>query len=213
MEISNYLRIKNSLPNHVNLLAVSKGFKASEIEFLHSSGQNHFGESKYQEAKNKQILLEKYKKIKWHFIGRLQSNKIRKVVNNFEYIHSVDSYEKLVKISNVAEEIHKKPSLMIQVKLAYDSEKGGIGIDQLIDQWNDIKKIKNVEIKGLMTINPNGLSSIENFRLFEQLRNMANSLNLEDCSMGMSNDWKEALEAGATWLRLGSIIFGERNIL
>ena len=101
MEITNYLRIREKLPPNVNLLAVSKGFSTQEIKIINNQGQNNFGESKFQEAFEKKLLLKDLKNIKWHFIGRIQSNKVRKIVQNFEYIHSVDSYEKLLKISNV----------------------------------------------------------------------------------------------------------------
>ena len=88
---SNYLKIKNKIPSNVNILAVSKGFKGQEIKTIQNLGQNDFGESKLQEASEKQLILKELKKIKWHFIGRLQSNKIRRIVQNFNYIHSVDS--------------------------------------------------------------------------------------------------------------------------
>ena len=90
MEISNYLLIKKKLPLHVSLLAVSKGFSSQEIKIINNQGQNDFGESRLQEGIEKQLLLKDSRNIKWHFIGRLQSNKIRKIVKNFEYIHSVD---------------------------------------------------------------------------------------------------------------------------
>ena len=211
MEISNYLRIKNKLPLNVNLLAVSKGFSSNEIKFINNEGQNDFGESKFQEAIKKQLLLKDSKNIKWHFIGRVQSNKIRKIVQNFEYIHSVDSYEKLLKISNVSFEENKNPLIMMQVKLSDDPSKGGFNPKVLIEKWDKIKQFKNITIKGLMTINPKGLSSTENIKLFNKCRNLADSLKLHDCSMGMSGDWEEAVEAGSTWLRLGSIIFGNRS--
>ena len=102
MEISNYLRIKNKLPLNVNLLAVSKGFSSQEIKIINNEGQDDFGESRFQEAIEKKKLLTDFKNIRWHFIGKVQSNKIRKIVRHFEYIHSVDSYEKLLKISNVS---------------------------------------------------------------------------------------------------------------
>ena len=211
MEISNYLQIKKKLPHNVNLLAVSKGFSSNEIKFIYSEGQNDFGESKFQEAFEKQHLLEDCKKIKWHFIGRLQSNKIRKIVQNFEYIHSVDSYEKLLKISNVSFEENKNPLIMLQVKLSDDPNKGGFNPKVLIEKWDQIKQFKSIQIKGLMTINPQGLSSTENIKLFKECRNLADSLKLHDCSMGMSGDWEEAIEAGSTWLRLGSMVFGNRS--
>ena len=112
MEISNYLQIKKKLPINVNLLAVSKGFGSQEIKIINNEGQNDFGESRFQEAIEKKFLLKDFKNIKWHFIGRVQSNKIRKIVQNFDYIHSVDSYEKLLKISNISFEEKKNPLKM-----------------------------------------------------------------------------------------------------
>ena len=210
MEISNYLQIKKKLPLNVNLLAVSKGFSIKEIKIINNLGQNDFGESRFQEAIEKKILLDDLKNIKWHFIGRVQTNKIRKIVQNFAYIHSVDSYEKLLKISNVSFEEKRNPIVMLQVKLSEDPTKGGFNPEVLIEKWNQIKEFKSIKIKGLMTINPKGLSSKENFKLFKKCRDLADLLKLEDCSMGMSEDWEEAVEAGSTWLRLGSIIFGNR---
>ena len=102
MNPANYLKIKNKIPSNVNILAVSKGFKSQEIKTIQNLGQVDFGESKFQEAFKKQLILKDLKKIKWHFIGRIQSNKVRKIVQNFEYIHSVDSFEKLQKISPVS---------------------------------------------------------------------------------------------------------------
>ena len=211
MEISNYLQIKKKLPLNVNLLAVSKGFSSQKIKIINNQGQNDFGESRFQEAIEKQFLLKDFKNIKWHFIGRVQSNKIRKIVQNFDYIHSVDSYEKLLKISNVSFEEQKNPLIMLQVKFSDDPTKGGFNPKVLIEKWDQIKKFKSIKIKGLMTINPKGLNSIENIKLFKKCRNLADSLKLHDCSMGMSEDWEEAVEAGSTWLRLGSIIFGNRS--
>ena len=210
MEISNYLQIKKQLPLNVNLLAVSKGFSSKEIKIINNLGQNDFGESRFQEAIEKKILLDDLKNIKWHFIGRVQTNKIRKIVQNFEYIHSVDSYEKLLKISNVSFEEKRNPIVMLQVKLSDDPNKGGFNPNVLLEKWDQIKKFKSIQIKGLMTINPKGLSSRENVKLFKKCRYIADSLKLQDCSMGMSEDWEEAVEAGSTWLRLGSIIFGSR---
>ena len=189
---------------------MSKGFRCQEIKNIRNEGQNDFGESRFQEAYEKKQILKEIKNIKWHFIGRIQSNKIRKIVQNFEYIHSVDSYEKLLKISNVSFEENKTPLIMLQVKFSEDPSKGGFNVPGLIEKWDQINKLKNIEIKGLMTINPKGLSSAENIKLFKKCRTLADSLKLHDCSMGMSGDWEEAVDAGSTWLRLGSIIFGNR---
>ncbi len=212
MELSNYFKITNKLPENVNLLAVSKGFDAISIKSLYEVGQINFGESKLQEFMKKQTSLKDFLKLKWHFIGRLQTNKITKIIKQFDYIHSVDSFEKLAKISNSASAINKSPSIMIQVKLADDPNKAGMTPDELLTKWIDIKNLKSINVTGLMTINPKGLSTQENFMLFKKCRYLVDSLQLEDCSMGMSNDWEQAIDAGANWIRIGSLIFGNRNI-
>ena len=211
MNPSNFLKIKNKIPPNVNILAVSKGFKSQEIKTIQNIGQNDFGESKVQEAFEKQLNLKDLKQINWHFIGRIQSNKIRKIVQNFKYIHSVDSFEKLQKISNISCEEKKNPLIMLQTKLSEDPTKGGFNPELLMLEWRKIKELRNITIKGLMTINPKGLSSKENYQLFKKCRSLADLLQLPDCSMGMSGDWEEAVDAGSTWLRLGSLIFGVRS--
>ena len=210
MNLANYLKIKNKIPSNVNILAVSKGFKSQEIKTIQNIGQNDFGESKFQEAFEKQLILKDIQQINWHFIGRIQSNKIRKIVQNFKYIHSVDSFEKLKKISNIALEENKNPSVMLQVKLSDDPNKAGFNPESLLFKWKEIKEFRSITLLGLMTINPKGLSSKENSDLFKKCRSLADSLQLPDCSMGMSGDWEEAVDAGSTWLRLGSLIFGVR---
>ena len=211
MNPANYLEIKNKIPSNVNILAVSKGFKSQEIKTIQNLGQNDFGESKFQEASEKQLILKDLKQIQWHFIGRLQSNKIRKIVQNFKYIHSVDSFEKLQKISIISCEEKKNPFIMLQVKLSNDPNKGGFNPELLISKWKEIQEMKNISLTGLMTINPKGLRSKENLELFKKCRSLADSLKLPDCSMGMSGDWEEAIKAGSTWIRLGSLIFGDRT--
>ena len=210
MYLSNYLKIKSKLPSNVKILAVSKGFKSQEIKTIQNIGQNDFGESKFQEAFEKQLILKDLQQIKWHFIGRIQSNKIRKIVQNFKYIHSVDSLEKLQKISHVSYQEKKNPSIMLQVKLSDDPNKGGFSPELLKLKWGEIQELENITLTGLMTINPKGLSSKENSKLFKKCRSLADSLQLPDCSMGMSGDWQEAIDAGSTWLRLGSLIFGDK---
>ena len=211
MNPANYLNIKNKIPSSVNILAVSKGFKSQEIKTIQNLGQNDFGESKFQEGFDKQLILKDLKQINWHFIGRIQSNKIRKIVQNFKYIHSVDSFEKLQRISNISYEEKKYPSIFLQVKLSDDPTKGGFNPETLIMKWREIQEFKNIKLTGLMTINPRGLSSKMNAELFKKCRSLADSLQLQECSMGMSGDWKEAVDAGSTWLRLGSLIFGDRS--
>ena len=211
MNPSIFLKIKNKIPSNVNILAVSKGFKSQEIKTIQNIGQNDFGESKFQEAFEKQLILKDLKQIKWHFIGRIQSNKIRKIVQNFKYIHSVDSFEKLKKISNISYEEKKNPFILLQVKFSDDPTKGGFNPEILKLKWKEIQELKSIILTGLMTINPKGLSSTENSELFKKCRALADTLQLPDCSMGMSGDWEEAIDAGSTWLRLGSLIFGGRS--
>ena len=132
MKNLNYLKLKKQLPENVNLLAVSKYTNSKNIQSLYDLGQQHFGESKVQEAKLKQYELISNQKLKWHFIGKIQSNKIKKIVNNFDYIHSVDSLKKLQKISKVAIELNKIPKIMIQIKLSDDPDKGGMYKEDLL---------------------------------------------------------------------------------
>jgi len=211
VNLSNYLKIKNKIPSNVNILAVSKGFKSQEIKTIQNLGQKDFGESKFQEAFEKQLILKDIKQIKWHFIGRIQSNKVRKIVQNFKYIHSVDSCEKLQKISNISFQERKNPLIMLQVKFSDDPTKGGLSPELLKKKWREIQELENITLSGLMTINPKGLSSKENLELFKKCRYLADELQLPDCSMGMSGDWEEAIDAGSTWLRIGSLIFGDRS--
>ena len=212
MNNSNYLKLKSQLPKTVNLLAVSKYTNTKNIQNLYNSGQEHFGESKVQDALIKQANLKDNKKLMWHFIGKIQSNKIIKIVKNFDYIHSVDSLKKLEKISKIAIEINKEPKIMIQIKLSDDPEKGGMCKEDLVNNFEEIKLINGIKLIGLMTMNPKGLSSQDNLNLFKQCRSLADSLLLKECSMGMSQDWEEAVEAGSTWIRLGSLIFGDQII-
>ena len=212
MKNLNYLKLKNHLPENVNLLAVSKYTNTKNIQSLYDLGQEHFGEIKVQEAQIKQFDLRNNQKLKWHFIGKIQSNKISKIVKNFDYIHSVDSLQKLQKISRVAIGIKKTPKIMIQIKLTDDPEKGGMSIEDLISNFDEIKLINGIQVIGLMTMNPKGLSAKDNLNLFKQCRSLADSLLLRECSMGMSQDWEEAVEAGSTWIRLGSLIFGDKII-
>ncbi len=205
-----YLEIKKILPKGVNLLAVSKGFQSSDIEYIQSLGQIDFGESKVQEAILKPVF-QSNNNISWHFIGRIQTNKIRKIVANFNFIHSVDSYKKLLKISQVAIQLQKMPKVFLQIKLADDPGKTGFLYSELIANWDQIKQLKGIFLIGLMTINPKGLNAEQNFQLFNKCRLIADKLDLPHCSMGMSNDWEEAIKAGSTWIRLGSLIFGKRD--
>ncbi len=202
--------IKDSLPLGVSLLAVSKGHHQESIRKLSGFGQLDFGESRLQEAIPKKIDLHDLKQLRWHFVGKLQKNKVRGVIKEFDFIHSVDSLSLLERISRISQEEQKTPNIFFQVKFRDDSNKGGFLKKDLLNNWPKIISLNNINLIGLMTIPPIDLNSYQRKDLFCECRNFANQLGLKDCSMGMSNDWQEAIEGGATWIRLGSLLFGKR---
>ena len=206
-----FKKIKGSLPLGVNLLAVSKGHDHGSIRKLSDYGQLDFGESRLQEAIPKKKDLNDLKQLKWHFVGKLQKNKVRGVIKEFNFIHSVDSLSLIERISRISQEEQKIPNIFLQVKLRDDPQKGGFLKQDLLKNWSKIVSLKNIHLIGLMTIPPIALNFDQRKDLFYECRNLANHLELNDCSMGMSNDWQEALDCGATWIRLGSLLFGKRK--
>ena len=206
-----FKKIKGSLPLGVNLLAVSKGHDHESIRKLSDFGQLDFGESRLQEAIPKKKDLNDLKQLKWHFVGKLQKNKVRGVIKEFNFIHSVDSLSLIERISRISQEEQKIPNIFLQVKLRDDPQKGGFLKQDLLKNWSKIVSLKNIHLIGLMTIPPIALNFDQRKDLFYECKNLANHLELNDCSMGMSNDWQEALECGATWIRLGSLLFGKRK--
>ena len=204
--------INDSLPVGVNLLAVSKGHNHESIRKLYGYGQLDFGESRLQEAIPKKIDLCDLKQLRWHFVGTLQKNKVRGVIKEFDFIHSVDSFPLLERISRISQEEQKTPNIFLQVKFKDDPNKGGFLKQDLLESWSKIISLNNINLIGLMTIPPISLNSYQRKDLFCECRNFANHLGLKDCSMGMSKDWKEAIQGGATWIRVGSLLFGKRHI-
>lgn len=206
-----FSEVSESLTLGVHLLAVSKGHSASAIRNLADLGQIDFGESRLQEALPKLKSLKDLQEIRWHFIGHLQSNKVRSVIRHFDVIHSVDSLELAKRVSRIAIDENKCQEIMLQVKFRKDPSKGGFLPEELMEQWPELIELPSIKIIGLMTMAPIQLSLLDKKLLFRECRDFANKLQLKDCSMGMSNDWKQALEAGSTWLRLGSRLFGDAN--
>lgn len=202
--------IKDSLPLGVSLLAVSKGHHQESIRKLSGYGQLDFGESRLQEAIPKKNDLSDLNQLRWHFVGTLQKNKVRGVIKEFDFIHSVDSLPLIERISRISQEEQKNPKIFLQVKFRDDPKKGGFLKQDLLESWSKIVSLKNINLMGLMTISPIVLNSYQRKDLFSECRSLANHLGLKDCSMGMSNDWQEAIEGGATWIRLGSLLFGKR---
>ena len=193
------------------MLAVSKGHRPDSMRELFGYGQLDFGESRLQEAIPKKNALNDLNQIRWHFVGKLQKNKVRGVIKEFDYIHSVDSLTLIERISRISEEEQKTPQIFLQVKFREDPQKGGFLKEELLENWHKIVSLKNIHLIGLMTIPPISMNLVQRKDLFCECRHLANHLKLKDCSMGMSNDWREAVESGATWIRLGSLLFGKRQ--
>ena len=201
--------LQAELPATAQLLAVSKGHPAAAIRELAGSGQRAFGESRLQEALPKQEQLADLA-LQWHFIGRLQSNKVRSVVRAFPVIHSVDSLPLAQRVSRIAGEEAQRPEVLLQVKLRPDANKGGFLRDELLSAWTELAALPSMTVVGLMTMAPMGCDADDRRALFEECRALADQLELRECSMGMSGDWQDAAAAGSTWLRLGSVLFGPR---
>ena len=192
----------------INIIAVSKTFPKNTISPLIDYGHIHFGENKVQEALEKWTDLKKnFNKIKLHLVGKLQTNKVKFVLPLFDYIHSVDS-EKLAKSISLYQEKKKfKPKVFIQVNIGNEVQKGGINTKDLEFFFKLCVETYNLDVIGLMCIPPND-DNVQEY--FKKMKNMKDSLGLKELSMGMSNDYKLAIDNGATFVRIGSKIFGER---
>ncbi len=213
----NIEKIQSQIPSSVRLVAVTKKKSVTAIKEAYDYGIRDFAESRVQEALLKQEELQEYQDICWHFIGHVQTNKAKKILENFHWIHSVDSLKLAEYLDKLASKNSIFPRVCLQVKLLSDPNKYGW---DLIEIWQDLPKLESLnhlKIEGLMTILPLGLSENECLDTFEKTKELAikltekSSLNLKELSMGMSNDYLLAVEKGATMIRLGTIIFGERN--
>ena len=204
---SNILSIK---PNqNINIIAVSKTFSLEHIKPLIDYGHMHFGENKVQEANSKwSEIKNENKKLKLHMIGKLQTNKAKDAVKLFDYIHSLDSQKLADALAKHQISLKKKLNYFIQVNIGNEIQKSGIPIGELDQFYNYCKIEKKLSILGLMVIPPND-NSPEKY--FKSLNELNKSLALQDLSMGMSADYVEAIKNGATFIRIGSSIFGERS--
>ena len=192
-----------------NIIAVTKTFSLDKFIPLLKCGHIHFGENKIQEAEIKWIKLKKdFDSIKLHMLGKLQSNKAKKAVKIFDFIHSLDNAKLASKIFQYEKELNKKVRLFIQVNLAAENQKSGIVLNELNNFYQYCTKKLSLNIIGLMCLPPIESDSQEYFKM---LKNTADKLNLNDLSMGMSSDFEQAVENGSTYLRLGTAILGERN--
>ena len=192
------------------IIAVSKTFSMENILPLINYGHLHFGENKVQEALSKwsEVKVEK-KNIKLHMIGKLQSNKVKQAVSIFDYIHSVDSIKLANKICEEQNKQNKNIKIFLQVNIGDEIQKSGSKIRDP-DELVEVCKKNNLNVIGLMCLPPANSNSHDYFIL---LKKAAEQLNLKDLSMGMSSDFENALILGSTYIRLGTAIMGERNII
>ncbi len=201
---------KKQLKTKPKIVVVTKTFPLNKILPLLENGHIHYGENKIQEAENKWIdTKNRYKNLQLHMIGKLQTNKAKKAVKLFDYIHSLDDDRLALKLSHHEKELNKKIKLFIQVNLAEEPQKSGIMFNDLNNFYNYCTKDLSLNVIGLMCMPPRDSNSQE---YFEKLKKAAEQLNLEDLSMGMSSDYEQAILNGSTYLRLGTIILGKRNL-
>ena len=203
----NILSVKPT--QNVNIIAVSKTFPLEHIDPLIKYGHQHFGENKVQEAVAKwSTLKEKDSNIKLHMIGKLQSNKAKDAVKLFDYIHSLDNQKLADVLAKHQRNLKKNLNYFIQVNIGNELQKSGINIGELDQFYNYCKNEINLNILGLMVIPPNDNSP---GKYFKSLNELNKSFALQDLSMGMSADYIEAVKHGATFIRVGSSIFGDRS--
>lgn len=215
-------QIRANIPPQVKLVAVSKYTTTTAIRAAYDAGVRDFGESRVQESKVKQTELADLTDITWHLIGSLQSNKVKPAIAQFDWIHSIDRLslaeqcDRQIRdqVSELAPKLSKSPKLLLQVKLADDPSKSGWSESELLADLPKLEKLENLDIVGLMTILPLGLDKDQAYAVFSRVGNLAEKLrslgwsNIRELSMGMSNDYAIAVEAGATMIRVGNQIFG-----
>lgn len=209
-----------TIPDSVRVVAVTKQASVEEMRVAYAVGVRDFGENRIQDAEIKQAQLSDLPDITWHLIGHLQANKAKKALEQFQWIHSIDSLKLLQRLNQLAADRPQKPQICLQVKLLPDPNKFGWTEPEL---WADLPQLGNCEhlqIRGLMTIAPLGLSTTETFDLFVRTRKLAvkiqqqnlEGLHPDQLSMGMSEDYSLAIQAGATMIRPGRILFRDFEV-
>ncbi|ARV61535.1 YggS family pyridoxal phosphate enzyme [Nostocales cyanobacterium HT-58-2] len=213
------IAIRSSLPDSVRLIAVTKQVSPEAMRCAYAVGIRDFAESRIQEAASKQAQLQDLSDITWHFIGHLQSNKAKKAIEQFQWIQSVDNLKLAQRLDQLAQQLEITPQVCLQVKILPDPNKSGWSRSQLLSDLPALNLCKNLQIQGLMTIPPLGLNDLEILNVFNHTRELAKEIQehnlshiqMQHLSMGMSGDYKLAVQAGATMIRLGTILFGERS--
>ena len=210
--VNNLIAIQKEIQSkkdNIQIIAVSKTFPINEIYTLLNHGHKHYGENKVQEALEKWVDIKNdFPDIKLHLIGKLQTNKVKYILPLFDYIHSLDNIKLAEKISLEQEKKKFKPKLFIQVNIGEESQKSGIDPMNLASFLDNCTQKLNLDIVGLMCIPP--ISGDTN-KFFKEMLNLKNQHNFSNLSMGMSSDYMEAINHEATFVRIGSKIFGARD--
>lgn len=212
-------KVRQQLPETVRLIAVSKQVSVEAIREAYTAGIRDFGESRVQEVAVKQSQLQDLPDITWHLIGHLQTNKAKKALEHFQWIQSLDSLKLAQTLDRLATSLSRNPQVLLQVKLLPDPNKYGWTIEELFQDLPALNECQNLQIKGLMTIAPLNLSEQEILTLFQNTRSLAaeiqkknwSNIQMQHLSMGMSDDYHLAVQGGATMVRLGRTLFGERS--
>ncbi|MDF2841397.1 MAG: YggS family pyridoxal phosphate-dependent enzyme [Clostridia bacterium] len=201
----------------ITLIAVTKTVDTEKINHAVSCGVSNLGENKVQEIMDKYDAVDK--NVKWHLIGHLQTNKVKYIIDKVELIHSVDSIKLAEEINKRAEKNNLIKDVLVQINVAEEDTKFGIDLEQAVDFIKSISVFNSIRIKGLMTIAPYDLNPEGVRPIFRQLKDKFDELaqmnlpntEMKHLSMGMSNDYKVAIEEGANMIRIGTAIFGKRN--
>ena len=207
--IESLLKKKTNKDKFPKIIAVSKTFSSTEIIPLIEHGHTDYGENKIQEAIDKWLpLKEKFQNLKLHMIGKLQTNKVKFLFPLFDYLHSLDNIKLAKKISEYQSKNEKRIKIFIQVNIGEESQKAGININDLNEFYSICSKDLKLNIIGLMCLPP---ANENTDRYFEQMEKLNKQLGLQELSLGMSNDYLDAIEYGSTYVRIGSKIFGNRS--
>ena len=206
--IKNEIKTNNEINERIKIIAVSKNFSINYIKPLLDFGHIHFGENRVQESIEKwPDIKENNKNLKLHFIGKLQTNKVKYILPLFDYIHSLDNLKLAEKIDKLQNRINFRPKIFIQVNIGEEQQKSGVLIKDLENFIKDCKENFDLDIIGLMCIPPN---DNEPEKYFKELNRLNKKFNFTDLSMGMSSDYSKAIKYGSTFVRIGSKIFGNR---
>ena len=209
ISIEKELQLKVSDLTRPKIIAVTKTFSLEEAMPIIEYGHVHFGENKVQEAVKKWTdIKKKNPNLVLHMIGNLQSNKVKYAIDIFDYIHSLDNLRLAEKISIEEKKKKKKFKIFIQINIGDENQKNGININDLDSFYSVCVKKFDLDIVGLMCLPPQGKNNKLNFLKMNSLKN---KMKLSDLSMGMSDDYSEAIDCGASFVRIGSKIFGQRN--